>query len=246
MRISLITAVYNNSQGLISSLNSSFQQSYSQVERIIIDGASKDGTLSVLEQKASELDKVISEPDNGIYDALNKGIKLVNGDIVGILHSDDLFSEPTILEKVVEQFEKTSIDLLYGDLCYVRSDNPEKILRYWKSGSFVRTRLKQGWMPPHPTVYVRREIYERFGGYDTRYSIAADYDWMLRLLKDPSIKVCYLPEVMVYMGTGGISNRKLWQKSAEDYKIIRKNQIGGISTLILKNLIKIPQFINSK
>ena len=245
MKISLITAVYNNSSGLRSSLESSLSQTHQEIERIIIDGGSNDGTLQILQGYTSEIDHIVSEPDNGIYDALNKGIQLANGGIIGILHSDDLFAEPDILEKIARKFDSSSIDLLYGDLCYVRNDNPNQIVRYWKAGVFNPLRLGNGWMPPHPTVYVRRYLFERFGLYDTRYFISSDFDWMLRLLKNKSLNVTYLPEVLVYMRTGGSSNRSLrnlWQKSREDYMILKEHEIGGLMTLLQKNIYKLNQF----
>ena len=245
MKISLITAVYNNAFGLCSSLESSLGQTHQDVERIVIDGGSTDGTLQVLEDYTSKIDHIVREPDNGIYDALNKGIQLATGDIIGILHSDDLFAGPDILEKIARKFESSSIDLLYGDLCYVSNQNPNEIVRYWRAGAFTQSKLPNGWMPPHPTVYVRREMFDKYGLYDIHYRIAADYDWMLRLLTKQTLDVAYFPEVLVHMRTGGASNRSfknLWQKSREDYLILRNHQIGGVIALIKKNIRKISQF----
>ena len=244
LKISLITGVYNNAGGLASSLASSLQQGYPQVERVVVDGSSTDGTLEVLQQHAPKLDRIVSEPDQGIYDALNKGVALATGEVVGVLHSDDVLADEDVLSHVADAFLQTGADLLYGDLCYVRSENPEQIVRHWKAGTFSPSLLAQGWMPPHPTVFVRRELFQRFGGYDLRYRIAADYDWMLRLLSDESLKVTYLPEVLVYMRTGGVSNRSLsnlCRKSMEDWEIIRQHQIGGVWTLLSKNLSKVSQ-----
>ena len=245
LKISLITPVLNNAIQLGSSLESNFNQSYFDVERIVIDGGSTDGTLQVLEDYTSKIDHIVSEPDNGIYDALNKGIQLATGDIIGILHSDDLFAGPDILEKIARKFESSSIDLLYGDLCYVSNENPNEIVRYWRAGAFTQSKLSNGWMPPHPTVYVRRELFEKYGLYDIHYRIAADYDWMLRLLTKQTLDVAYFPEVLVHMRTGGTSNRSfknLWQKSREDYLILRNHQIGGAMALIKKNVRKLSQF----
>ena len=245
MKISLITAVYNNAHGLRSSLESSLGQTHQDVERLVIDGGSTDGTLQVLEDYTSKIDHIVSEPDNGIYDALNKGIQLATGDIIGILHSDDLFAGPDILEKIARKFESASIDLLYGDLCYVSNQNPNEIVRYWRAGAFTQSKLPNGWMPPHPTVYVKRELFDKYGLYDIHYRIAADYDWMLRLLTKQTLDVAYFPEVLVHMRTGGASNRSfknLWQKSREDYLILRNHQIGGVIALIKKNVRKLSQF----
>ena len=245
MKISLITAVYNNASGLRSSLFSSFQQSHPLVERIVIDGGSTDGTLKVLEEYATKLDHIVSESDDGIYDALNKGIQLATGDIVGILHSDDLFAECDTLAKIAHSMEERDVQFLYGDLNYVRAENPDEVVRYWKAGKFRLEQLKKGWMPPHPTVYVRRALYEKHGSYNLQYKIAADYDWMLRLLKKNSLSIDYLPEVLVHMRTGGASNRSLkniWKKTCEDYAILKDHKIGGFPTLLHKNLRKLNQF----
>ena len=245
MKISLITAVYNNASGLRSSLFSSFQQSHPLVERIVIDGGSTDGTLKVLEEYATKLDHIVSEPDDGIYDALNKGIQLATGGIVGILHSDDTFADCHTLAKIANSMEERDVQLLYGDLYYVRSENPDEVVRYWKAGEFSPEQLKKGWMPPHPTVYVRRALYGQYGSYNTQYKIAADYDWMLRLFKKNSLSIAYLPEVLVHMCTGGASNRSLrniWKKTCEDYAILKVHQIGGVSALLHKNFRKLNQF----
>ena len=245
LKISLITAVYNNASGLRSSLTSSFQQSYPQVERIVIDGGSTDGTHKVLAEYAYKLDHIVSEPDSGIYDALNKGVQLATGDIVGILHSDDLFAECHILAKIASSMEKRGVQFLYGDLYYVNAENPDEVVRYWKAGEFHPEQLRKGWMPPHPTVYVRRALYGQYGSYNTQYKIAADYDWMLRLLKKNALNIAYLPEVLVHMRIGGASNRSLkniWQKTGEDYAILKNHQIGGIPALLHKNFRKLNQF----
>ena len=249
MKISLISVVYNNASGLRNSLFSSFQQKYSNVERIVIDGASNDGTLDVMNEFQSSLEHIISEPDLGIYDALNKGVSLATGDVIGNLHSDDLFPDSDVLSRVAEVFVKTDVEFLYGDLCYVSSINPKQIVRHWKANEYSPNSLVKGWMPPHPTVYVRRELFERFGDYNLRYKISSDYDWLLRLLGDESLRVAYLPHVLVLMRTGGASNRSLsnlWKKSWEDWDIIRHHQIGGIKTLFFKNISKIPQFLSHR
>ena len=212
--------VYNNPSGLACSLTSSLKQTYSQVERIVIDGGSDDRTKNMLHQYSSKLDKVISEPDKGIYDALNKGIIFSTGDIVGLLHSDDFFADIDVLSNVAEKFLNPKLDFLFGDLCYVSSKNPENVVRFWKAGPFKPSLLNQGWMPPHPTVFVRRNLFNRFGKYDLQYRISSDYEWMLRVLNDDTVNVGYLPKVLVHMRTGGLSNRSLKHmliKSLEDW-----------------------------
>jgi len=189
---------------------------------------------------------LISEPDDGIYDALNKGIRYATGDVIGFLHADDLFENDGVLGKVAAAFEDPNIDAVYGDLVYVRDDNVERIIRYWKSGRYDQAALSKGWMPPHPTFYVRRAVYERLGGFDRRYQIAADYDTVLRFLAVGKIRAVYIPEVLVRMRVGGVSNRSLrtiLRKSTEDLRVLRTNRVGGIGALIWKNFSKLPQFL---
>jgi len=249
MKISLITATFNSANTISETIDSVRQQNFENLEYIIIDGASSDGTLEILKQHNDLISKLISQPDSGIYDALNKGLKNVSGDIVGFLHSDDILADNNILAEINNLFETKNIDLLYGDLQYITNDLPPKIIRYWRSGDFSPPLLKKGWMPPHPTVYFKRDLIEKIGLFNTSFKISADYDWIVRSLTNPEIKVEYLPKVLVKMKTGGVSNRnlkKIFQKSYEDYKIIKQNKIGNFNTLILKNFSKINQFFGNK
>jgi len=246
LRISVITAVYNRVDTIADALDSVQAQTWPHVEHVVIDGASKDGTTQLLEARKDELDVFISERDKGIYDALNKGIANATGDIVGFLHADDLFASDEILAKVAKLFEDPSVGAVYGDLVYVKKEDVSKVVRYWKSGGFSKAKLAHGWMPPHPTLYVRRSIYQELGGFDTQFRIAADYDSMLRYLGKGGVKPSYLPEVMVRMRLGGESNRSfanVMKKSKEDYLALKKNGVGGIRTLAAKNLRKLPQFL---
>jgi glycosyltransferase involved in cell wall biosynthesis len=245
IKISVVMAVYNRHQTVGEALESVLSQSYPAVESIVIDGGSTDGTLAVLEPYRSRLGVLISERDQGIYDALNKGIKYSTGDVVGFLHADDVFENSEVLAKVATAFQDPAIDAVYGDLVYVRHEDISKVIRYWKSGFFDDAALSRGWMPPHPTFYVRRSVYQRLGGFDTRYRIAADYDTVLRFLAVDKIRAAYIPEVLVRMRAGGISNRSLStivRKSLEDIKVLRLNQVGGVVTLFQKNLSKLSQF----
>ena len=244
MKISIITATFNSEKTICSTLQSVDNQTYKNIEHIVIDGKSTDKTLEIV-AKFSSVSKVISEKDSGVYFALNKGIKKASGDVIGFLHADDFFANDLILEKIAEKFKDTNADILYADLDYVAFENQKKIIRHWKSGDFSFKKLKKGWMPPHPTFYVKKSIYDRLGYFDTSFSIAADYDLMLRFLSDKTLKVVYLPEVTVKMRVGGISNRNLkniLQKSREDLRAMKKNHVGNFFTLIMKNLQKIPQF----
>ncbi|HAL39449.1 MAG TPA: glycosyl transferase [Polaromonas sp.] len=245
MKISVITAVYNRHQTVGQALDSVLSQSHPAVESIVIDGASTDGTLAVLEPYRSLFGVLISERDQGIYDALNKGIKHATGDVIGFLHADDVFENSEVLAKVAAAFRDPTIDAVYGDLVYVRHDDIRQVIRYWKSGNYDDAALSRGWMPPHPTFYVRRSVYERLGGFDTRYRIAADYDTVLRFLAVGKIRAAYIPEVLVRMRAGGISNRSLKtivRKSLEDMDVLRRNKVGGFRTLAWKNLSKLGQF----
>ena len=297
MTVSIITAVFNNAQHIASCLESIHSQSWPGIEHIIIDGGSTDGTLQVIEEVMSRESRatsqkdskrveesgvkgvrVISEPDNGIYDALNKGIKLATGDVIGFLHADDIYADKTVIEKVAKAMTESNVDSCYGDLVYVKdseqairptslqaarqdseqankptswqackpaSDSRFTVVRYWKSGPYEKGLFKKGWMPPHPTFFVRREVYRRLGAFDTGLRIAADYELMLRFLWENDISTCYIPEVLIKMRTGGASNgslRNILKKSAEDYKAMRMHGAGGLATLVRKNLSKIPQF----
>jgi glycosyltransferase len=191
------------------------------------------------------LDVFVSERDDGIYDALNKGIERATGEVVGFLHADDLFADSAVLAGVAEAFSDPHVEAVYGDLVYVRHDNVDHVVRYWRAGEFELGALRRGWMPPHPTFYVRRCVYQRLGLFNTRYRIAADYDSMLRFLGRGGVRAAYIPQVMVRMRVGGISNRSLsnvLRKSREDLDILRVNGVGGISTLLQKNLSKLSQF----
>lgn len=245
IKISVVTAVYNRQQTVGQAIDSVLSQSYSAVESIVIDGASTDETLTVLEPYRFRLGVLISEPDQGIYDALNKGIKHATGDVVGFLHADDVFENNEVLAKVAAAFQDPTVDAVYGDLVYVRHDNVGHVIRYWKSGSYDDAALSRGWMPPHPTFYVRCSVYERLGDFDTRYRIAADYDSILRFLAVGKIRAAYIPEVLVRMRAGGVSNRSLktiLRKSLEDIDVLRRNQVGGVFTLLQKNFSKLSQF----
>jgi glycosyltransferase len=244
-KISLITAAFNSRTLLEGLLAHVHRQTHPHVEWLVIDGGSNDGTREFLEAQKDSIARWISEPDWGIYDALNKGVHLATGEVIGFLHSDDLLASPETLSRIAKCFQKTQAHGVYGDLQYVQKDNPNKVIRRWKSRLFSAALLGQGWMPPHPTLFLRREVYDKHGVFDLRYDIAADYDFMLRVLKDPELTFAYLPETITKMRVGGASNRSLkniLQKSREDWKIIREHRLGGWSVLARKNLSKISQF----
>lgn len=245
MKISVITTVFNRAGTIGHAIASVSAQNHSDVEHLIIDGASTDETLAVIERHRTPFMRVISEPDNGIYDALNKGIRLARGEIIGVVHSDDFFADSFVLEKVAAVFENEQVEAAYGDLDYVAAADPHRIIRRWRSGSYHRQKLARGWMPPHPTLFMRSSVFARLGVYDTCYQIAADYEAMLRYFGRGGIEPTYIPEVLVKMRVGGESNASLSRiirKSREDYRALRSSGVGGLGALAWKNLSKLPQF----
>jgi len=245
MLISIITATYNSQKTIEHTIQSVLSQTYSNIEYIIIDGKSTDETLDIIKKYEGEISKVISEPDRGIYDALNKGIEQATGGVVGFLHADDFYANNQVIENIVKVFETQKTDSVYGDLEYVSASNTDKTIRNWQTGNFSLKELKKGWMPPHPTFYVKTEVYKKYGNFNLDYKIAADYDLVLRFLGKYKISATYLPQVLVKMRMGGASNRSLAniiQKSKEDYMALKANNIGGIGSLFLKNIRKLGQF----
>ena len=245
MKISVITVTYNNQQTIEQSIQSVLNQNYKDVEYIVIDGNSTDDTLSIINKYRDKIALIISEADKGMYDALNKGIMKATGDIIGFLHADDFYPSDKILEKVEQTFKIYATQSVYGDLDYVSPQNPKKIIRKWKSGKFEFNELRKGWMPPHPTFFVLREVYWKYGFFNLNYKIAGDYDLMLRFLGKHKITTAYLPEVLVKMRWGGKSNKSIKNiilKSKEDYKALKNNKIGGLYSLFMKNFRKINQF----
>lgn len=245
MKISIVTAVFNRVDTIGGAIDSVRAQTWGEVEHVIQDGGSVDGTLEVIWERAGSNAAIVSEPDGGIYDAINRGISRASGDIIGLMHSDDFYADNNVLGKVAATLKNSSIDGVYGDLQYVAANDPSRVVRHWSSGKYLPSLLARGWMPPHPTLYLRRSVFETFGLYDTSFRIAADYDAMLRYLVKGKIKLAYIPEVLVKMRVGGESNRSLGRvllKSSEDLRALRNNGVGGIGTLAAKNLSKISQF----
>lgn len=244
-KITVITVCYNSATTIAETLRSVRQQRYGNIEHIVVDGGSNDDTLRILAAEGGHLTQLISERDGGLYDAMNKGIQMATGDIIGFLHSDDLFFDDDVLIRISAAFSISDADAVYGDLFYVSKVNPDVVVRYWKAGEFSRDSLSWGWMPPHPTFYVRRSVYQRLGIFDLRYRISADYDTVLRFLGMAKIRVKYVPGVMVRMRIGGTSNRSfsnIMRKSKEDYLALRRNGVGGVGTLVCKNFRKLKQF----
>jgi glycosyltransferase involved in cell wall biosynthesis len=249
LKISVITVVYNRVETIADAIESVKQQRYGLVEHVIQDGGSTDGTLSVIEKTVGTSMLVRSEPDLGIYDAINRGVARATGDIIGVMHSDDIFAHAGVLSQIATIMTDPNVDGVYGDLKYVASSDLGRVIRYWRAGEYKPAKLYRGWMPPHPTLYLRREVFEKWGVYDTSFKIAADYDVMLRYLGKGNIRLSYIPEVLVLMRAGGESNRSLKQiilKTKEDLIAIRKNKMGGFGTLFMKNIRKVDQFIRKE
>ena len=248
MKISVVTVCFNSAGTIADTLSSVAEQTHEDLEHLVIDGGSMDDTLEIVQAHARPGTRVLSEPDKGIYDAMNKGIAAASGQLVGFLNADDLFASPASVSLLAQAASRSDAQAVYGDLVYVRERDTSATVRRWRSGEFKPARLPFGWMPPHPTFYARRQLLQSIGGFDIGLRIAADYDLMLRLLKTPGLRVAYVPEVLVRMRMGGASNRDLQgilRKSREDLVALRRTGVGGWGTLLMKNLRKLPQFFRS-
>ena len=227
MKISIITVVLNNVNTIVDTINSVLCQKYKNIEYIVIDGGSTDGTLSLLKSRRHQLSTLVSEPDRGIYDAMNKGLKLANGDIIGFLNADDFYCNSEVISKVAREFELDSfLEANYADLIYVDKINTSKSIRYFKSSEFKQGLFLKGWCPPHPTFFVRKSVYERFGNFNLKYNLASDVDLMMRFLEKYKIKSLYKPETWVKMRMGGVSNKNLkniWLQNMEILNSIYNN-----------------------
>jgi len=248
MKISIITVTFNSVSVINDCLASVKAQKYDDIDHIVIDGASTDGTLSLLESKREQFATLISESDKGIYDAMNKGINVARGDIIGFLNSDDFYKNNEVISTVAKEFEKdSSLDACYADLIIVGKFNTSKIIRYVKSNQFKSGLFSKGWCPPHPTFFVRRSVYESLGNFDLNYHIASDVELMMRFLEIHKIKSRYIPEVWVKMRNGGHSNQNLkniWLQNIEIFNSFRKNglSVNPISFFVYKIISRFKQF----
>ena len=233
MKISIITVCYNSEKHIKSAIESVINQTYQNIEYIIVDGASKDRTVEIVKSYGNKITKFVSEPDKGIYDAMNKGFKMATGDYLAIINSDDFYMHNNVISSVVAELELKKTDCLFADLIYVEENNSDKQVRYWKSKPFVKNSFKKGWHPPHPTFFVKNEIYKKYGYFDLSFKLAADFELMLRFLEKYEISSCYLPEVIVKMRLGGASN--------ESFKSIYIQNIECINSF-KKNGLKVPLY----
>lgn len=247
MKISVITVTFNSVKTLADTLETVATQDFPEIEHIIVDGGSTDGTVELIKSFSGNL-KWVSEKDNGLYDAINKGISMATGDVVGILNSDDFFPNQQIASGIAKAFTADpTIDAVYGDVAFVKPENLKKLVRYYSAEKFHPARFKFGFMPPHPSFYVKREFYQKLGLYKEEYVIAADYELLMRFLLGNNLKTTYIPRVLVYMRTGGISNKNFNSRLLLNREIVKACQDNGIKTnlflLSFKYVIKVFEFI---
>lgn len=246
MKISVITVCFNSAATIQDSLRSVAAQTHADVEHIIVDGASTDRTMEIVRAHGTRLAHVISEPDRGVYDAMNKGIALATGDVVGFLNSDDFFASTAELAFVAKAFDDPAVDACHADLVYVGEHDPGKVVRYWRSNAYRPGQFRTGWMPPHPTFYVRRSVYQRFGGFDLEFRLQADFELTTRFLEVHRIRSLYLPRVLVNMRLGGATNRSLaniLKGNLEAYRACRKNGLPVTPLFMLRKILsRLPQF----
>jgi len=246
MKISVITVTYNSAATLRDTLKSVQEQGYTNVEHILVDGASTDGTVDII-KSFPHVKKWISEKDSGLYDAINKGIAMAEGDVIGILNSDDFFPDPHVLSKIARAFGENDVDAIYGDIAFVRPENTGKIIRLYSSAKFTPRRFAYGYMPAHPSFYAKRACYREFGCYKHDYKIAADYELLMRFIYRHGIRYAYIPEILVYMRTGGVSNKNIFSRYTLNKEIVKACRENGVRTnmaiLLFKYLNKIFEYI---
>ncbi len=247
MKISIITACYNSQDTIEDTLQSVLSQTYPDIEYIVVDGQSKDGTMDIINKYADQIDHIICEPDKGIYDAINKGIKSATGDIIGLLHSDDVYMNEFAVAKMAGEFKSKNVDSVYADLIFVDRNNINVTKRYWKSANYVKGLFLKGWMPAHPTFFAKKSLFDQLGQYNLKLSQSADYELMLRFLHKYGISTSYVPEVIIKMRLGGKSNFSIFNRikaNLEDRLAWELNDLQpNFMTLIKKPLSKVGQFV---
>jgi len=234
MKVSIITVALNNVLYIEDCIQSVLSQTYKNVEYIIIDGGSTDGTINVIKKHADKIDKWISEPDKSIYDAMNKGISIASGEILGFLNSDDFYASNDVISTVVNEFQIKEVDSVFADLVVVKRDQPEKIIRYYKSSNFNESKFSYGLMPAHPTFFAKREIYEKYGVFKLNYKISADFELLLRFIGRHHISYSYIPKVFIKMRAGGASTNSFKSNLILNKEIIRACAENNIRTNYLK------------
>lgn len=249
MKVSIITTCYNRKATIQGAIESVLAQDYPDIEYIIVDGLSNDGSIDIINQYQGKVAKIVSERDHGMYEAINKGIRLATGDIIGLVHSDDFLYDSHVISDVVKRFEKSGADFVYGDGVFVNADNINKPVRNWIGGTYHKWKVRLGWLPLHPTCYIRRDVMMREGLYDESFKIAADTDLLVRYLYKANLKVDYMPRRIIRMRMGGLSTdsekRKLmWNEDVRLYKA--HGFTPAVLTKIIKMMWKVPQFVEAK
>ena len=245
MKVSIITSCYNRAATIRSAIESVLAQDYNDIEFIVVDGSSTDGSLDIIREYADRISIIISEPDHGMYEAINKGIRVATGEIIGLLHSDDFFYDNGVIGRIVERMKRTHADFLYGDGLFVNPDNTNKVVRNWIGGGYRLWKVRHGWLPLHPTCYIRRDVMMRLGLYNESYKIAADSDLLVRYLLTGGLTVTYLNEYVVRMRMGGLSTdsakrKKMWE---EDIRVYVSHGLWPTLTKLEKMAWKVPQFV---
>jgi glycosyltransferase involved in cell wall biosynthesis len=247
MKVSIVTVSYNSARTIADCIDSVLSQNHPDIEYIVVDGASSDGTAEMVNRYGERISKFLSEPDQGIYDAMNKGLTLCTGDVIGILNSDDFYADDNVISDVVELLEKTNADSCYSDLLYVDREQTDEVVRTWISGEYHPNRFLKGWMPPHPTFFLRRKFYTKYGFFDLTFSTSADYELMLRMLFRHGLTSAYLNRVTIRMRAGGQSNITLHNRLKANREDRRAWKVNGLKapvyTLMLKPLSKLGQFL---
>ena len=246
MKVTIITVTYNSAATLQDTLESVKRQDYPNIEHILVDGASKDGTVSII-RSYPHVAKYVSEKDRGLYDAINKGILMSTGDVIGILNSDDFFPHNKVISNMVNLFKAQDVDAVFGDIAFVRPENLTRVVRHYSSKRFHPRKFKYGYMPAHPSFYVKRRFYEEYGLYKLDYKIAADYELLMRFMHSNKLKYAYNPEVMVHMRTGGVSNKNILSRYTLNKEIIRACKENGVNTnmfiISLKYFSKVFEYV---
>lgn len=248
MKVSIITSCFNREKTIEQAIRSVLEQDYPNIEYIVVDGASTDHSLEIIRKYKNRLAKIISEPDKGMYEAINKGLRAATGEIIGLIHSDDFLFSPHTVSHIVDRFKETGADFIYGNGLFVDSNDTDKVVRNWIGGGYRKWKVHCGWLPLHPTCYIRRECIGKYGLYDESYKIAADSDFLVRYLYEADLKVNYLNEYIVKMRMGGLSTdskrRKMMWK--EDIRMYKNHGFHALPTKLMKMAWKIPQFISAK
>ncbi|MFW5968618.1 MAG: glycosyltransferase family 2 protein [Persicimonas sp.] len=249
MKLSIITVSFNACPHVAGAIESVLGQRGVDVEYIVIDGGSTDGTVDEVARFGDRIDFFVSEPDDGLYDAMNKGLERASGEVVGFLNADDVYEDDRVLARVAERLDETGAECLYGDLVYTRRDDLEAVVRYWRSGAYWHGRFRWGWMPPHPAFFARRELYERYGDFRTELAYSADYELMFRFLHHHRAAVAYLPEILVRMRRGGHSGRSIKGRIRANLEVLEAWRLNGYDpkwyTAVLKPLSKVGQWVRS-